>query len=227
MGEYEPATTAVIRAGLREGDTFIDVGANAGYFTLLAATLVGAAGRVIAFEPVPSVRIQLCCNIKLNDFLNCQVHGVAASNSDGECDIFVGPRDHMGVSSLRSLAGSSGSVKVELARLDRILAQESNIRVVKIDVEGAECHVIEGMRDILARFRPHLVLEITDDYLSQMGRSSHDIQQQVAPLGYEIFAIEQEGLRPLTHFSAYRRAQFNALLTTDVAAFGGLPILNR
>lgn len=89
-GEYEPSTTQVMTSLLQRGDVVIDVGANAGYFTLLAAGLVGSVGKVFAFEPVPHTRQQLACNVRLNQATNVVVCEEAASDRNGESAFFEG-----------------------------------------------------------------------------------------------------------------------------------------
>src|SRR5262245_36127074 len=120
-GEYEPATGLVLKALLRPGGTFIDVGANAGYFSLLASTCVGPAGRVWAFEPVPVTREELLANLRLNDAGNVRVFAQALSNAAGTATFSVGPANHRGTSSLRALEDASTTLTVETARLDDLL----------------------------------------------------------------------------------------------------------
>ncbi|MGE3539937.1 MAG: FkbM family methyltransferase [Candidatus Tectimicrobiota bacterium] len=219
-GEYEPSTTALFKRLLRPGDTFLDIGANAGYFTLLGAKMVGKAGRVLSFEPIPAVRKQLEDNIRLNGEACCVVYDVAVSNVDGTSQFFVGPQDHLGTSSMRAISDFTSSIDVRTARLDDLLADNVQIAAAKIDVEGAECHVLEGMQGLLARCHPDLVLEITPQYLQGLGRTVEDIDRLLQPLGYRAFAIENTVLRPLPSLAAATVSQFNAYCTIrdDIAA---------
>lgn len=225
-GEYEPATTAVIKGLLRPGDTFVDVGANAGYFSLLAADCVGRNGSVFAFEPVPHTHKLLTDNLVLNGVPRCEVSDVAVSNSDGKCEMFVGPRDHSGVSSFRKLDEAIATVQVSTAKLDTFLPDGLWVDLVKIDVEGAECHVLEGMTAILERCHPHVVAEITPNFLEAMGRSTNDVERLIKPLGYRMFAIEHAGLRPLEKLSDNRGSQFNALITIKPSLPASLRVLD-
>jgi FkbM family methyltransferase len=211
-GEYEPATTRLFKQLLRPGDVVVDIGANAGYFTLLSAMRVGEAGKVISFEPIPGVRRQLEENIELNRLRNCVVRGEAIFNMDGSRSFFQGPTDHLGVSSLRNLDDCSSVFTVASARLDDVLANEPKISLIKIDIEGAECHALEGMMRCLERHRPAVIVEITEEYLQEMDRSPGDLYGIFASLDYQGYLIADEGLIPLDRRSKQPR-QFNALFS--------------
>jgi FkbM family methyltransferase len=212
-GEYEPATTKVVRDRLKRGGVFVDVGANAGYFSLLAARLVGSEGHVFSYEPVPTTARQLRANIDRNLFRHCDVTEAAISNATGTCQIHVGPRDHTGVSSLREVADSTGTVTVPLTTLDVSLADVPQVDLVKIDVEGAECHVLEGMHDVLHRCRPDIILEVTQEFLATLGRPMQAIEDVLAPFGYRAHVIDDNGPRPLTSLAEHGSSQFNAYFT--------------
>jgi FkbM family methyltransferase len=212
-GEYEPATAAVIKAILRPGDTFVDVGANVGYFTLLGASRVGPRGRVFAFEPVPHLRKQLAANVRLNRFATVTVRGEAIAEQPGEAEFFLGPADHCGTSSLRSVAGSAGTLTVRTGRLDDMLPAEQKVRLIKIDVEGAEYAALCGMHDCLRRHHPDLVIEVTDAFLRAMGHSAEMLFRFLRETGYRMYVIDHRGLVPVAAFGGPLPDQFNALFT--------------
>jgi FkbM family methyltransferase len=224
-GEYEPSTTSVFKACLKRGDTFIDVGANAGYFTLLAANCVGPTGRVRSFEPLPQVRQALLTNIELNRFPNCVVSDVALSNEDGEAEFFAGPTSHYGVSSLRKLDDASATIRVRTAKFDDILSKSETVDLMKIDVEGAECHVLEGMQETLRHSAPDIIIEVSPKYLEGMDRSTADLDRLFNANGYRSYAIEHTGLRPLSSLVCYPSDQFNAFLTERKSLPPGLRVL--
>ncbi len=220
-GEYEPETSDVMEALLRPGDTMVDIGANIGYFTLLAAQRVGASGSVHAFEPVNATRESLLANISLNHFKDrIQVHSEAVSNHSGELNFFVGPPDHRGTSSLRQLEHASETVTVPTAPLSELLPPDTSVQLVKIDVEGAEYSVLEGMRPLLESQHPHLILEMTDEYLRGMGHSAAMIRDELHNLGYHMYAIQANGLIPLRPEDPEPAAQYNALFSTDDSLAG-------
>jgi FkbM family methyltransferase len=165
----EPRTTKWLLANLGPGQVFVDVGANVGYYSLLAAQLVGPRGRVVAFEPNVRVRARLEDHVRWNrvgDIVTV-VGAALADVRDGALDLFVPERDEeSGIASLHRtplLEGKGATaMRVPSQRLDDWLEGSSlpRINVMKIDVEGAEARVLEGMRrTLLSRRPPHIVCE--------------------------------------------------------------------
>ena len=169
----EPLTTAWMLAHVPAHATVIDVGANVGYYTLLAAGLVGLGGRVVAFEPNPVVRAQLAAHVRVNGVQDIvSIEPTALADIDpGDQDLFV--PDGEAESGLASLArgplleGRRGhAVQVRCERLDDWIdrSRTRRIDVIKIDVEGGEAQVVAGMRRALEELRPgHIVCETTWD----------------------------------------------------------------
>jgi FkbM family methyltransferase len=210
-GVYEPPTARVIAELLQPGDTFIDVGANSGFFTLLASHRVGPTGQVFSFEPVPSMRKRLLENISLNAMSNISVHDVAVSNTEGVLPLFEGPEGHKGISSLRHIDNSATTIEVKTVPLDAFSDTFSAVSLVKIDVEGAEQLVLEGMSNILKEDHPNVVIEITDDYLQAFGHNAIRLASHLTEMGYRMYAIRAEGLVPMRADQAADDNQFNAL----------------
>jgi FkbM family methyltransferase len=158
---YEPETAEYFAQTLGPGHVFVDIGANHGYFAMLAAALVGDAGRVIAFEPNPQVFRQLKMHVALNGFEpRVLLMPSALADAPGEAKLYVSQEEtNSGLSSLapgaEALAAGSLSeahtVSVPLDTFDRWLAASAVDRVdlVKIDVEGAESRVLAGMSSAL------------------------------------------------------------------------------
>lgn len=212
-GEYEPETTSVVRQLLRPGDTVLDVGANVGYYTLLAASLVGPAGKVYAFEPAPCTRQRLIDNIVLNRLTNVHVKAEAITDQQQTLTLFQGPEDHLGLSSLRPLDATSATFEVRADTLDALLPADETVDFVKIDVEGAEGKVLAGMEPILDRCRPDLVIEIVDRYLRAMSSSAESLCSRLCGLGYRMYMISSDGLIPLQAWTSDLPEEFNALFT--------------
>jgi len=137
-----------IRSNLRSGSVFVDVGANVGYYTLLASKLVGAQGRVYAVEAVPSTASILKANVKLNECRNVRVYNVAAWSSKGQIVLSV-PWSMYGFASVAK--GSGETLMVNATTLDDILKEEGFVDLIKIDVEGAEYEVLVGAKEVLSR----------------------------------------------------------------------------
>lgn len=210
-GAYEPPTSRVISELLHSGDTFIDVGANSGYFSLLASRRVGPTGRVFSFEPVPSMRKRLIENILLNAMSNVSIHDVAVSNAIGVLPLFEGPEGHKGISSLRHIDNPAATIEVKTVPLDSLRQTLTTVKLVKIDVEGAEQLVLEGMTNILKEDHPYVVIEITDDYLQAFSHGAIGLARQMTDIGYHMYAIRENGLVPMYANEAADDTQFNAL----------------
>lgn len=155
-GNYEPVTSAVFRQALSEGDTAVDVGAHWGYYTLLAASLCGSAGRVFAFEPHPANFALLTKSLQANQFANVMAVQKAVSDGVGETNLFLSRRSvrHSicGVPDYWRVESDYGqdSLKVEVTSLDAFFSKTAlRPRVVKIDVEGAEPLVLNGMQSLM------------------------------------------------------------------------------
>ena len=160
---YEPATTQYFAQALRAGSIVVDIGANHGYFTLLAALLVGDVGHVVAFEPNPCVFDQLQTHVLMNDLESLvSLRSCALGDRVGVAQLYVSQvPSNSGLSSLTpnpDLLGTgglsrTGTVTVRLDTFDRFLASSglTTVDLVKIDVEGGEAEVIAGMADALGR----------------------------------------------------------------------------
>ncbi len=162
-GAYAPVEAAVVCAVLPAGGTFVDVGANIGFFTLLGAARVGAAGRVVALEPHPEVAPVLRGNVRMNGLRNVQVLQLAAADVSGTAALsgFVAGAGNSGVSTLaHASAAGVPAYEVRCEPLDRVLddAGVAAADLVKVDVEGAEARVLRGMRDGLRAGRYHRVM---------------------------------------------------------------------
>jgi FkbM family methyltransferase len=158
---YEPHVTAAVRAALQPGMTFLDIGANIGFFTLLAARAVGPTGRVVAVEPFQSNLKLLYLSARANRFEHVDILPFAASdrsgllafeNVDSNGRIFE-PR-----AELRFLLTTT---LVYGARLDDVLRDVARLDAIKIDVEGAEYRALRGTRQLLERCRPTIFSEFS------------------------------------------------------------------
>jgi FkbM family methyltransferase len=168
-GEWEPETSRVLLDILRPGMTFVDVGANMGYFTCLAALAVradGASGQVWAFEPDPDSYEFLADNVALNwlfEGVHLERKGVfsrAASLTLYKREKYVGNTSlgEVNDNDLARIMDRQTRHEVEVVSLDDyFLPRGQPIDLVKIDVEGAEPHVIEGMSGLL-RAQPQMRL---------------------------------------------------------------------
>jgi FkbM family methyltransferase len=146
-GGYEPQETALVRAILRSGASFVDVGANWGYFTLLASHLVGPQGRVLSLEPDPRLYARLQENLLRNHISHVKALPIAAADKPGRLTL-AGYDENAGNFGLSSLVHRpktpSQSFQVKSDSLDRILdAQRLDaVDLMKMDIEGAEAFAL-------------------------------------------------------------------------------------
>lgn len=158
-----------VQERLRPGDTFVDVGAHVGYFTLLASRCVGPAGRVVSIEASPSTHRRLLDNLKLNDHAkNVRTINAAAGFLEGTAPFFQAGDDSTGVSSLRQRRGAAFEADVRIAPLSVLLEPEelSSARMFKIDVEGAEFDTVRGLLNAVDALREdvEIVVETSRDW---------------------------------------------------------------
>jgi FkbM family methyltransferase len=197
FGAWEPQITAFVRDRLKSGDIFIDVGANIGYYTLLAASLVGATGKVFAIEASPTIFNYLKNNILLNDFRNIQTFQEAASDHEGVLDVFLAPDSNIGATTtLPDEANTKGCIheaSVPTRTLDAIIGKEELLaaRLLKIDVEGAEKSVIDGIAHLLPYFSNNTewVFEITPKALKSSNDGVVGLFNLFRDAGYTIYQI--------------------------------------
>ncbi|MBI1884963.1 MAG: FkbM family methyltransferase [Chloroflexi bacterium] len=221
-GVYEPGTTALFQQIVKPGMTVVDAGAHVGYFTLLAASLVGRAGRVFAFEPEPGNFALLARNVEANGYRNVVCCQQALSDRPGRGELFLGR-----YSITHSLAGHSAgdggrSVPVETTTLDDFLSRRGwpSVEVVKMDVEGWEPFALAGATRLLERCPGlKLVVEFTPSLILKAGVDPAAFLQGLRDLGFEIRAIDDErGLMPLEMSPPQRRHGSNLLCERAVRA---------
>ncbi len=154
LGSYELQKQEIVARHVQLGDVFYDIGANVGFYSLLAARLVGEMGHVYSFEPLPQNVAFIHRHIALNHLRNITVYEFALANHQGIAHFQRGDRDSMG-----KLA-DSGEIEVQVSSLDYLIDKE-RLRapsVLKIDVEGAEYEVLKGASQLLIRDRPLIFL---------------------------------------------------------------------
>ena len=168
---FEAQTTQFIKEHLPLGGTFVDVGANVGYFSILAAGLVGNRGKVYSFEPNPKLRDDFMRSVALNSFQDrIQLTEIALSNEDLEgVDFFVSlAGSNTGLSTLTPYEGHLATGALSLTHKITVPARRfdswvkevglTHIDILKIDVEGAEELVLAGMEDAFAIVRPPYII---------------------------------------------------------------------
>jgi FkbM family methyltransferase len=158
-GEYEPEITALFRDLVTPGCTVFDIGANAGYFSILSREL---GARVHAFEPNPDVRALLSRSVALGTG-GIEVVACACSDHEGTMPFYPSDDGNTGRSGL--MVKRDTSVEVDVITVDAYVSRtQSHPQLVKIDVEGAELSVLQGMSETLRSDRPTLIIELHRTY---------------------------------------------------------------
>lgn len=184
LGIYEPKVVRVLCRYLRDGDTCIDVGAHLGYFTVLMARLVGAKGKVHAFEPMPETFEALQQNIRLNGLTNVCPERVAAGSTDSPVFLISSATQKLSWTpsvSGCSIEGERNYLSVSAVSLDHYF-EEKKLRpnFMKIDVEGEELSVLRGAQRTLVTARPVVFVEVHD----RGGTHEEEVQRFLRECGY-------------------------------------------
>lgn len=226
LGYYNLQLVPFLKNFLQPGMTFIDIGANIGEISLIAAKRVGCAGRVIAFEPIDSIANELQANVERNDLK--QISIVRAGLSDAaasrvpiyaSCGQGKPGDENEGLGSLYGAAiGVAPLQYIETTTLDAWLDAHPVDRVdlIKIDIEGAELPCLKGAEQTLRKFRPPLVVEIQETTAITAGYRATDILEYLSGLSYVFHRFEPHGLAPLVGSSL--RANQNILCTATGTA---------
>lgn len=158
-GMHEPDTAKFVSNNLLEGGVFVDVGANIGIFSVLAAKKVGPSGKVMAVEPSSRILSYLKENIRINKLSNIIIKNCAAHSSNLSHSFYEAPIDHFGMGSLAPQFNSA-PILVTTQTLDHMLAEEQieHVDVLKIDVEGFESRVFQGAERLLTNERPPIII---------------------------------------------------------------------
>lgn len=193
-GEYEPETVQLFRNYLRAGDGVVDVGSNAGLFTLLSASLVGPTGWVVAVEPDPRSIELLSANVRARRLTNVTVWPVALGEAQGRGAL------HQAADSMYSTMVSgdedvvaAGTVAVECRSFADVCGARpaGAIRMVKIDAEGSELGILRGARQYLQGVRDDclIVCEFNPGFSGGDGRGLRELAAELEAGGFRLLRI--------------------------------------
>ena len=197
-GSWEQWITNFFLQELKPEEQYLEVGCNVGFFTLLAAARVGPCGTVLGFEANPSVYDLLSRSLEVNGFRDrAQVFNQAASNQEGTLDFYVMEK-HQGSSSLYAFsdeyaAGWNDTIKKISCKsvvLDTVLEQ---LRItptfIKVDAEGAEPLIFEGLARTLAKRRLRGIFEYSPSIVRGFGRDPRQFLESFERIGYKLAVI--------------------------------------
>jgi FkbM family methyltransferase len=209
-GEWEPFETSLVEKLLRPGDTFVDIGANIGWYTIVAAALVGLLGRVYAFEPEPLNFALATHNVALNGLKNVTLARMAIADADGRLPLYLSA-DNLGDHQLYEAGDERESQSVPTVSLGSYFARHpGGIRLIKTDAQGSEAKIFAGIPDEFVRKHDvaAFILEYWPYGLTASGKSAEALIERLAALDLECFVIQEEmrGLDPIALDVLARRA---------------------
>ncbi len=193
---WAEAETQLFRELLQPGMVAVDVGANIGYFSLLASTLVGPTGVVLAFEPDPVNYSLLKKNVRLNRAANIRLNQTALSDTEEQLSLFIDSHNK-GDHRIWAPAGESRKrIEVNSTTLDTYLSKAGIVpSFIKIDVQGAEGKVLEGMKGTLCDSRlKSLIMEFWPAALRKCGTDPARMIQQISDAGFKIRVVDERSL---------------------------------
>ncbi len=185
--DYEPPLTHFLREVLKPGDTFIDVGANIGVLSLLAARLVASSGRVFAFEPNPFVYSALVQLVHANGLADrCTVFPIALDRAPGSLRLSVSAfgSQTMARTSVMKFDPNAREVNIIGCTLDTVLSPLPAVKCIKVDVEGAELNVLKGATRLVTRTHPIVCVEVHGLYFENPGEVVKPLFSLFSRIGY-------------------------------------------
>ena len=203
FGVWEPNISAWIERSLAPGDVFIDVGANIGYYSLLAGRIVGSHGKVVAIEALPEIFDRLARHVAENHLENVRLVNEAAAAEPGEITLYFGAEQNIGSTSMVQSAETSDRTATVPARplWAMLTAQErQRARVIKIDVEGAEATVVRGLQLDSPEYRRdlELVIEVSCERWHDEGARANEFIRFMQAFGFNVYVLRNDH-----HFRSY------------------------
>ena len=186
QGYYEYYESNFVANNLSRGQVFLDIGANIGWHSLIAAHKVGTRGKVVALEPVSRTFKALTANILLNKFDQIHPFRVGLSARSTTVNIYQCDPNNCG---MNSLYGNQLIEEIQIMEGDSFLRDigVSNIDLCKIDVEGAECEVLDGLTETLSKRRiAKILIEANSTSLTRAGRSSKELIARLTDFGFQL-----------------------------------------
>lgn len=191
---FEKYETALFKEQVKKGMTVVDIGANVGYYTLIAANLVGENGRVFAFEPGPDNYYLLLKNIEVNGYNNVIPMQKAVSDKVGTTKLFLSPDGISELHRIYDLHDWRKAIEVETITLDEVFKdKDDRIDVIKMDIEGAEMAALQGMRRILEQNdRLTIFTEFSPTAIRLSPYSPEQYLAELVKYGFKLFCIDEE-----------------------------------
>jgi FkbM family methyltransferase len=196
---YEPHVTRALLPLLLPGTVFLDIGANIGYYTLLAASRIGGEGKVLAFEPNPDNCEILTCSIRENCFKNITLYPYAVAEKEQELRIYPDMTNSTSLvvgEQYRTADSGAPAHVVKAVALDNFLKGCDKIDIVKIDIDGGEPLALKGMQKLIQNHRPVLFVEFCPELIRTVSQvNPESLLDQLGELGYDLHVLATSGER--------------------------------
>jgi len=195
-GTYEDEINKLIRVSLKPGFAALDIGANIGLQSLRMSQCVGERGKVYAFEPLIYLQEKFRKNMILNCVSNVALFPYALSDMEGSADFETGQNSwNQGAFSLSNQGNGPEKQHVVIKVADKLpeIQSLSNLKLIKIDVEGFEYHVLRGLKETLAKHRPRIIFEYDGNYWGRAGQKINDCYDLLHSLNYTLYQISPAG----------------------------------
>jgi FkbM family methyltransferase len=203
QGNWEPFLMYLFKKSICPGMTVVDVGAHIGLYALVASTLVGPEGKVYAFEPELQNYDLLQKNIKANGFTNVIPLRKVVQDRPGTAKLYLHP-ERSELHSVRKLGKGAKAIVVEAISLDDFLVGQK-VDVVKIDVEGAEMAVLQGMQRIISENQEIKVFwEFVPQFLTEAGADPRHFLAKLVAHGFTIYELDDHR-REIVHVADVSR----------------------
>lgn len=203
MGYYNMEIIPFLKRHLKAGMTVLDIGANIGEISMVAAKCVGNTGRVYAFEPIDAIADQLQDNISRNDLRQVSIVRMGLSDAVKDdvpiyaaCNQANVHDEHSGLGSLYGAASGKPPLQhIAITTLDEWLQMNpvERIDLIKIDIEGAELPCLKGAERALRKFRPMLIVEVQEPTANIAGYRAHDILEFLSRHDYAPYRLRRDG----------------------------------
>lgn len=200
-GYYEQEVTLLMQNYVNPGDNVLDIGANIGVHTLNLSKMVDTKGKVYAFEPIPFLREKLNLNININRFKNINVIPFALSDDNYVIKTAFSQNGNNGTFFIQN--DDSGETEINCVKGDDWANQKqiTNLRLIKIDVEGFEYKVLTGLKNTIQKFKPILFFEYDTNYISRANSKPADFNHLFfKEFNYKLYSIHKFLLTPITDF---------------------------
>ena len=208
---YEEGVTRLFYKLVKRGMTVVDIGAHIGYYTLIAAKLVGPEGKVFAFEPEPGNFSLLKRNVELNGYENVTLINRAVSDSNSVVTLYLDSVDS-GAHGQAPDERTKGSIPVTATLLDESISSDVAIDFVKMDIEGGEEKALDGMQRILREAGVEtLLLEFFPQKLEGCDSSPKRLWDKLNGFGFGIHEIADKGIGRISFDQALRKDRSNLL----------------